>query len=138
MRILLDIGHPAHIHYFKNVIKILEQEDYKFLVTARDKEVTFDLLKSYGINYISRGKGKDGLIGKLFYTLRADKLLYKNARNFDPHLFVSFASPYAAHVAKLTGKRHIAFDDTENTILAHLLYRPFTYRIYSPSSYRGK
>ena len=25
MKVLFDIGHPAHVHYFKNLIKLLKQ-----------------------------------------------------------------------------------------------------------------
>ncbi|GHA46099.1 hypothetical protein GCM10007103_28970 [Salinimicrobium marinum] len=138
MRVFIDIGHPAHVHYFKNLIFKFQREEIPFLVTARNKEVAHKLLQAYGIPFASRGTGNDGLLKKLFYTVGADLQLLKLAREFKPDVFLSFASPYAAHVAKIMGKKHIAFDDTENATLAHRLYRPFTDVIYSPSSYSGK
>ncbi len=39
MRILVDIGHPAHVHFFKNFIWEMEKRGHEFIVTARDKDV---------------------------------------------------------------------------------------------------
>jgi predicted glycosyltransferase len=44
MRILIDIGHPAHVHYFKNAINQLQQRGHAVFVVAREKEVSFRLL----------------------------------------------------------------------------------------------
>lgn len=136
MRILIDIGHPGHVHYFRNAIELLEQKGHVVLVTARDKEVTFALLRAYGIPFVSRGKGGRGLAGKVLYILRGDYLLLKAARQFKPDLFLSFASSYAAHASKLLGKPHIAFDDTEHAKLEHLMYVPFTDLIITSKAFR--
>ncbi len=136
MRILIDIGHPAHVHYFRNFIKIMEGKGHEFFVSARDKEVTHSLLNHYQIVFTCRGKGKNGLFGKLFYLIKADYLLYQLAKKFLPDLFLSFGSSYAAHVSKLLGKPHISFDDTEHAKLEHLLYVPFTNCILTPDSFK--
>lgn len=135
MKIFVDIGHPAHVHYFKNFIRIMRKNGHHFFVSARDKEVTFDLLEKYGIKYFSRGKGVKRLAEKPLYMVKADFLLYKQALRFRPDLFLSFGSPYAAHVSTMQGKVHIAFDDTEHARFEHLLYRPFTNTILTPASY---
>src|SRR5690625_3269007 len=95
-KILIDIGHPAHVHYFKNFIKIMECRGHEFLLTARDKEVTHKLLNSYKINFTTRGTGKKGIIGKAAYLIYGTKPLYYLAQKFKPDLFLSVASPYAA------------------------------------------
>jgi predicted glycosyltransferase len=136
MRILIDIGHPAHVHYFRNFIKIMESKGHEFIITARNKEVVFDLLAFYKINFRSRGKGGFGLFKKLLYILKADFLIYRIAKVFKPDLYLSFGSPYAAHVAFLNNKPHIAFDDTDNAPFEHLLYVPFTDTIITPISYK--
>ena len=51
MRILFDMGHPAHVHFFKNAIWELEKQGHEVKVTARDKDVTLELLEAYGIPY---------------------------------------------------------------------------------------
>lgn len=136
MKILIDIGHPAHVHYFRNFIKIMEDKGHKFFVSARDKEVTHSLLNHHQIEYVSRGKGRNGLIGKLFYLIEADYKLFKSAKKFKPDLFLSFGSAYAAHVSKLLGRPHIAFDDTEHAKFEHIMYVPFTKCILTPNSFK--
>ncbi|OGU68477.1 MAG: hypothetical protein A2W30_00635 [Ignavibacteria bacterium RBG_16_36_9] len=136
MKVLIDIGHPAHVHYFRNFIKIMEGKGHKFFVSARDKEVTQSLLNHYQIEYTSRGKGRTGLIGKLFYLIEADYKLFKSAKKIKPDLSLSFGSAYAAQVSKLLGIPHIAFDDTEHAKLEHLMYVPFTKCILTPDSFK--
>lgn len=138
MRILIDLGHPAHIHYFKNFVKIMKAKGHEFAIVARDKEVLHSLLNHYNFQYISRGKGRNSLIGKLFYILYADYIIYKVALRFKPDLFLSFSSTYAAHVSKLVGKPHIAFDDTEHAKLELLMYTPFSDVIINPKCYWKK
>jgi len=135
MRILIDIGHPAHVHYFKHFIRIMESKGHTFLITARDKEITFELLEKYKIPYVNRGKGGSSFLGKLGYILKADLLIWKHARRFKPDVFMSFASTYAAHASSLYRKPHIALDDTEHAKLELLLYPPFTNVILTPDCY---
>src|SRR4030065_2233793 len=136
MKVLIDIGHPAHVHYFRNFIKIMEGKGHKFFVSARDKEVTQSLLNHYQIEYTSRGKGRTGLIGKLFYLIEADYKLFKSAKKIKPDLSLSFGSAYGAQVSKLLGIPHIAFDDTEHAKIEHLMYVPFTKCILTPDSFK--
>lgn len=137
MKIIIDIGHPAHVHYFRNFISIMKKKGHEFLIVARDKEVTHDLLNLYNIPYVSRGKGSNGLAGKILYILKADYIIYKLARKFKPDMFLSFASTYAAHVSALCRKPHIALDDTEHAKLEIFLYTPFTDTILSPDCFIG-
>lgn len=135
MRIFIDIGHPAHVHYFRNFIRIMEDKGHEFFISARDKEVAHSLLKFYNIDYVNRGKGRKSVVGKIFYIIEADfKILYY-AKKFKPDLFLSFGSPYAAHVSKLLRKPHIVFDDTEHAKYEHLMYVPFTDVIITPKTF---
>lgn len=132
MKILIDIGHPAHVHYFRNFIKIMTGKGHEFLIIARDKEVIFDLLKKFNIPFRSRGKGGIGFFGKLLYILWADIILIRLGLNFKPDLLLSFASTYAAHTSFFLQRPHIAFDDTEHSKFEIFLYRPFTSVFINP------
>jgi uncharacterized protein len=136
MRIFIDIGHPAHVHYFRNFIILMQKKGHKFFVSARDKEVSLFLLDYYKIPYYDRGKGSSYIFGKVLYLIKADILLLKKAIQFNPDLFLSFASPYAAHVAKILRKPHIAFTDTENAKLGILSFAPVTECIITPESFK--
>jgi|SRR5690625_125368 len=135
MKIFIDIGHPAHVHYFKNLIHEMTSEGAEFIITARNKEVTQLLLQKEGIPFTTRGTGNSSFIGKAIYTIKADYQLFKIAYKEKPDLFLSFASPYCAHVSKLMGKPHIAIDDTETAKIGQTLYRPFTDTILTPETF---
>jgi predicted glycosyltransferase len=132
MKILIDIGHPAHVHYFRNFIELMTQKGHEFHIISRDKEVTFDLLRKYNISSISRGKGGKGVLGKILYIIQADFKLIREGLRFKPDILLSFASTYAAHASFILGKPHIAFDDTEHSKFEIFLYRPFTKIILNP------
>jgi predicted glycosyltransferase len=135
MKVLIDIGHPGHVHYFRNLIKIMESEGHQFQIVARDKEVVFKLLDYFNIPYKSRGKGGKGVIGKLIYIFLADFRIYKIALKFKPDLFLSFSSTYAGHVAFLLNRPHVVFDDTEHAKFEHIMYKPFAESIITPSCF---
>jgi uncharacterized protein len=135
MKILIDIGHPAHVHYFKNFITLMKNKGHEFIITARDKEICFELLDKFEIPYIKRGKGGKSLIQKAFYIPKADYIIYKVAKSFKPDLFLSFSSTYAAHVSSFYGKPHIALDDTEHAKFELIMYPPFTDTILNPSCF---
>lgn len=136
MKILIDIGHPAHVHYFKNFIWIMQKKGHTIDIIARDKEVALSLLDYYKFSYFNRGKGRKGFLGKLFYMLQADLFLLKKALKLKPDMFLSFGSPYAAHVAWITRKPHVAFDDTDHNMFQHSMYVPFTKAILTPKVYQ--
>src|SRR5689334_6987093 len=114
MKILIDIGHPAHVHYFKNFIWNMQEKGHRIDIISRDKEVAFSLLDYYKFPYMNRGKGKKGLLGKLFYILQADLFILRKAMKLKPDVFLSAGSIYAAHVAWFMRKPHIALDDTDH------------------------
>jgi predicted glycosyltransferase len=135
MKIIVDIGHPAHVHYFRNLIKIMSDKGHSFLIIARDKDVTFTLLNEYKIPFISRGKGEKSLIGKILYIIKADWCIMKAALKYEPDLFLSFSSPYAAHISFLLKKPSISFNDTEHAISTQIMFVPFTSVILTPISF---
>lgn len=138
MKILIDLGHPAHIHYFKNFVRIMKAKGHEFTFVARDKEVLHTLLNHYNFNFTSRGKGKKSLLGKLFYILYADYVIYKVAKKFKPDIFLSFSSTYAAHVSRIFRKPNIILDDTEHSKFELMMYPPFSDVILNPSCFWKK
>lgn len=135
MKIFIDIGHPAHVHYFRNFIKLMGQKGHQFFVSARNKEIAHQLLNYYKIPYYNRGKGRNSAFGKLISMLFTDLKLLIKARKFKPDLFLSFAIPFTAHVAWLMRKPHIVLDDTEHAKLGHAFYKPFSTVFLNPVNF---
>jgi len=136
MNILIDIGHPAHVHYFKNIINIFIRKGHKILVTARDKEITFNLLKHYNINFKNIGKNKFTLIGKILSIIRNDYKILLNSLKFKPDIFLSDFLPFTAHVGFLLKKPVIGFTDTEHAKWNIRLAKPFTDIILTPECFK--
>ena len=137
MKIVIDIGHPGHVHFFNNFIKKIEKKHHKIFVTARDKECTLNLLNYYKIKYVNRGVGSDALIGKGINLIKTDLSLYRLARKFKPDVLIGVNNPYIAHVAWLLRKPSFIFNDTEHAKLSNLITYPFATKIITPSSYIG-
>lgn len=135
MKVLFDIGHPAHVHLFKNTISILKSNKHEIIVTARKKDITLDLLNKLRIEYHLIGENRKGILRKAFNVLILDVNLLKIVREKKPDLIVSVGSPYAAHVGKLLGVKSFAFVDTEHANLTASLTYPFTDKIFTPSCY---
>lgn len=135
MKVFFDIGHPAHVHYFKLLIHKLINNGHEVMVSARNRNVVFDLLDFEGIQYFNRGKGAKSFLGKFIYLIKADLLLFKKFKKFKPDVVVGFASPYASQVAWLLKIPCFTFNDTEHSWLNTLFYKPFSKKIYTPSCY---
>jgi len=138
LRILIDIGHPAHVHFFKYLIRNLEKDGHFVKITARDKEVTHALLKAYGFDYVSRGELKKSMLKKAFGLFSVDYTLYKIAKDFRPDLLLGVHNPYVAHAGTLLRKPSIIFTDTENVGIASYLTFPFADIIWTPSCFMEK
>lgn len=125
MRVLIDIGHPAHVHLFKNVAIEMQKKGHEFLFTCRQKEFEIELLEANGLKYHSFGKKRTGLLGKALGMLEFDYKEWRTALKFKPDVFMSHGSIYAAHAAFATGKPHISLEDTYNFEQVNL-YLPFS------------
>lgn len=136
MKILIDIGHPAHVHYFRNTIEKLITDSNEVIVVARDKEITNMLLNHYKIPFISRGKGKNSLLGKFFYLFFGSYTILKKAWGEKIDIYLSFASPYCAIASVFYRKPNISFDDTEHNIFNHKIYVPLSSSIITPRSFK--
>ena len=72
MRILIDIGHPAHVHYYRNLAKELEFRGHKITWTVKDKSAAKKLLDCYGFKHIYLPAKTDGLIAKTLKQVQYD------------------------------------------------------------------
>jgi uncharacterized protein len=134
LKILIDIGHPAHVHIFRNLAKELEKNGNEVLFTCRVRESSKELLRAYSFHYISFGPPFKNRIGKLwglaFFNIKMLHTLLK----FKPSITLGHGSMYAAQMSWLLGIPHISVEDTGNMEQIHL-YRPFAKSILVPVSF---
>lgn len=125
MKILIDIGHPAHVHLFKNFAKEMLSKGHGLLFTCREKEFEKYLLNYYGFHFKSFGEKYSSLLGKVWGIIEFDLKEFVTGINSKPDIFLSHGSIYAAHASFVLGKSHISLEDTFNFEQIRL-YKPFT------------
>ena len=117
MRILISIGHPAHIHLFKNLIWTLEDQGHEIKIIARDRDIILQLLDSYAFDYYVISKVGSGLLGLGKEVLIRTYGILKVARKFRPDLMVAVFDPSIAQVGKLLNISTIIFIDNEPEVI---------------------
>ncbi len=136
MRIIVDIGHPAHVHFFKNTIWNLEKKGHQIKVVSRDKDVVIELLDAYKIPHTVLSTVKHSKVHLFEELFVRESKLYKIASQFDPDLIMGILSPPVAHVAWALGKKSIIFNDTEHAEIAQKMTYPFCDIICTPTSFK--
>ncbi len=138
MKILFNIGHPAHVHLFKNLIWNLEKNGHVCRIATVDKEVTLNLLKDFSFDYDLLAITGNSLFLKGMSQIKTEYEFYKIAKSFNPDILVSGPGGLSAsHVGKLINKPSIIFDDTEHSKIEHFLMDPFATVICTPSCYKS-
>lgn len=135
MNILIDIGHPGHVHLFKNFYWEMKKKGHDLVFTTREKECSIDLLKAYSLPFINLGKPRKGAVKKVLGMAFFGKRLYDIGKEKNIDLFMSVSSMYAAHASFILGKKHIVLDDTEHSKFEHMLYKPFSNFLVNPISF---
>lgn len=125
MKILIDVGHPAHVHIFKNFTREMQNHKHIVFFTCRSKGVAQDLLVQEGFEYTCIGSNRISKTGKLLGMFRFTWLIYKVSLHFKPDVLLSHGSIYAAFTSFLINRPHISIEDTFN-FEQLCLYRPFT------------
>jgi len=132
MRLLVDLCHPGHVHFFRPVLARLQAEGHQLLVTARDKDVTIELLQALDIPHrvLSRlGRSRASLYLEFGQRLLA---LYREIRRFRPHLLTGIGDIFLAPLGRITGTPSLIFTDTEHASTDPYLTYPWATRICTP------
>ena len=136
-RILFDIVHPAHVHFFKNILWGLERLGHQTAIAARDKEVTLALLDHYRLPYQSISEAGGVTLWQRFNELAVrDWRLWRLCRSFRPDLICT-RNPSGAQVAWLYGVPGLFDTDDGPKIGMHYsLAAPFARSITTPACLR--
>jgi len=119
MRVLIDILHPAHVHVFRHVIGRLKEKGHQVLVTARDKDVTLELLDKFGIDYTKISTISSSKVGLGFELIKRTYKLRKIARKFKADVMLGCMGASIALVGKLTGIRTVVLYNNETAGLVN-------------------
>lgn len=112
MRAGIFINTPSQYHFYKNVIKRLEDDGHQTFICARDYGETYDLLREDGVPYFSFSTPTVSKAGKVL-ALPSDVLnAYRYLRGQKVDVVTGFGI-YNALTASLLRVPDVIFNDTE-------------------------
>ena len=115
MNILIDVGHPAHVHLFKNLAEKLQEKGHGVYFSTKKVKSIEILLDTYGFQYTSLGRKHKGLFVKYLMTslhlLRMLNLVRSKKINIG--IGVSGLLPFISGYTKLNS---ICLDDDDSSV----------------------
>jgi uncharacterized protein len=115
MNILIDIGHPAHVHLLKHFIRIMKEQGNKVIVAVRDIPAAIQLLEIYNIDFIKFGSKSFSLIGKTFKQLKYNKIIYDLVKEYDIEIGMG-TSLTVAQVSRISKMKSFILDDDDSVV----------------------
>ena len=138
MKVLIDISHPAHVHFFRHPLRLLQARGHEVLVTSRNKEMALDLLRELQIEHIElSAMGKRGMLSLAQELVIRDLKLLRIVRQHRPDILAGVGGIFVSHAGWLTRTPSIVFYDSPNARLQNALTYPFASRVVVPRCYSG-
>ncbi len=136
MKIIVDINHPAHVHFFRHFISEIRASGAEVVITATSKDITFELLGRFGLKYIDMGSyGKNMIVKYINFIIVNFRMLFVLLRE-RPDIVVSISSA-RPFFPMMLGARLFVFTDTEHAVEQIRLFRPFAEKIITPDCFKG-
>lgn len=137
MRILIDISHPAHVHFFRESIRQFARRGHEVQVVSRVKDITTELLDLYNIEHsiLSTAPKKKNIF---FFTMEMVTHCFKlsrEVRRFKPDVMLQIAGTFIAPVGKLFRTTTVVFYDTEFATISNAIAYPLADYICTPDCY---
>lgn len=140
MKILIDINHPAHVHYFRNFIKLMQDRGHTFIVINQDNPIINALLDRYEIPHIVRNKRSNNKnkYQAIWYLIKNICWCIRQSLKFHPDLYMGFASSACAVTSFIFRKPCVLLDDTEHNAANHSIYLKFCTAVLTPFYFKLK
>lgn len=135
MNILVDVSHPAHVHFFRFAIGEWKQRGHAVKIVARDKDLTLALLDKYNLDYTCLSRARRGAAGLAMELVEHETRLLRMARAFHPEVMLNIGGTFIVHAGKVLRVPTIVFSDTEIAVTANRITYPFATAICTPSCY---
>jgi predicted glycosyltransferase len=137
MRVLIDILHPAHVHFFRNFYAEMERRGHQLCITARDKDRSVELLRAFDLPCEQISRQMSGASLALEMAQRTPRLM-KIMRSFKPDVMTGIMGPSIALAGALRRVPAVVFYDTEFAVQTNRLVYPLAYSVCTPDCYQGK
>lgn len=118
MRILVQLSHPAHYHYYRYVIDLLRKDGHEVFILIKTKDVLENLLKEAGETYynINEHTHRGSKIGVLWDMIVRDMRVLNFCLKYHIDLLTG-SSAEVAHVGWLLHKPAICTGEDDGAII---------------------
>jgi len=139
MNLLFDIGHPAHVHLFRNYIYYLRDRGHNVFVVSRKKDVTEILLDHFKIEHFPVTAPAATRSGMLKELIIRSRFIFELHRKH--HLDAAFGTSASIGFLRLKfGVPAYNFNEDDDDVVklySYLAYPPAT-KIFNPDCIRYK
>lgn len=143
MKFLIEIHHPAHVHFFRNIVPLLLSRGHAVLLATRDRPPMLEMVESLypsqteSFQAVCLSKIRSNNRFPLGEMLERHLGLIRLLRTFRPHLVASLMGVYAQPTSFFRIP-NVVFTDSEFQTLAHIIAHPFASVVVTPRCYRLK
>ena len=137
LRLLLDITHPAHLHFFRNLVARMRGEGHEVYLAGRDKDILIELADRYGLELDAFGRARPGVLSLGREMVERQRRLRAIIRRFRPDAMMAIAGTFVALPGWTRRIPTYVFYDSEHATVSNLLSYPFATCVYVPRCYLG-
>lgn len=136
MRILVDITHPAHAHFFHHAILEWQAAGHAVRITSRDKDINLALLDEFGFEHTPIGHARHGAAGLGIELIQRAWGLGKVIREFHPQVATAVAGTFVVYGCLPYRVPVVIFYDTEHARLSNAISYPLAKAVVTPRAYQ--
>jgi len=137
VRLLFDVLHPAHVHFFRPLAEEVLRGGGEVRFTARDKDVTLQLLQAAGLPHEVLSEIGGGVVGLARELALRTARLVQVCRAFRPDALLGIMGPAIAPAGRLLGTPSLVCYDTETAWVTNAWVYPLATRVLTPRAYLG-
>lgn len=138
MRLLVDLGHPGHVHFYKHALHAWRARGHEVHITVRAKDVTLALLDHYGFTYHTLSDAQNTGRGRLREFVQREYALLRIAHTFRPDVVTAIGGAFIAPVGAVTHIPAVVFTDSEHVRIDRVLTYPLATAVCTPYCFRRK
>jgi uncharacterized protein len=138
MRILIDILHPAHVHFFRHFHDEMADRGHELCITARGKDRSLELLDRLGLPYHHLSDQKAGSAGLALELAQRTRRVLNVMREFRPDVMTGIMGPTIALAGAVRRTPAVVFYDTEFARQTNWFVYPLARSVCTPDCYEGK
>ena len=140
MDIVVGLGHPAHVHFYRNPINELETRGHEVHVVTKKRPLAIDLLNAYNIEHEVAGRWRIQHHNRLktglsFFSFEFDVI--NAVGKYNPDVVTGIGNIPLAHASSIFDCTSVIFTDTEHASFANSITFPFADYIYTPEFCRS-